>query len=511
MQKRIMNLVNFVRGCEPRQPWQDLYSPIKEEIAINKSYGVDHTVLMQYDALIRPDMAELMKTELDEHMELGLWFEMGRPLTEAVGIEWRGRPGYDWDWFVNPGFLPAYTPEQREALIDEAFRLFKETFGFYPKVAGSWLLDTHSVNYMSDKYDLSAICICREQWGVDAYTLWGGYYSGGYYPSRNNMLCPAGTPEAGCRTPIFRMLGIDPIYGFDESKYTDKLSGCPTMEPVWGPGADPNVVDWYLETYYKNPCLTFSQMTTGQENSFGWDWIQNGYRMQAEKIAAYRDKGLLTVQKLGDTGADMRASMTVTPATALTAYEDWAHDGSDPARVCRSVWYSCANYRVNIFQRGNQLFIRDLNKFDDRYTERFTERPCEAWDAVYDNLPMVDGRIWSRDGKDCALSVEFTVRPEGFTCVEHGQALEVILRFENGIHGLIYLSPKGISFEGCGILTYSVGVPHETTVAYEDGEFRYTHNGYDYALPVTGCRVEEAEEGYRLVPTGAVRLDMSKR
>ena len=58
MKKRVMNLVNFVRGCEPRQPWQDLYTPIKEEIAINKSYGFDHTVLMQYDAIIRPDMVE---------------------------------------------------------------------------------------------------------------------------------------------------------------------------------------------------------------------------------------------------------------------------------------------------------------------------------------------------------------------------------------------------------------------------------------------------------------------
>ena len=87
-----------------------------------------------------------------------------------------------------------------------------------------------AVSYMSDKYDLTAICICREQWGVDAYTLWGGYYSGGYYPSRNNMLCPAQSPEAGCRTPVFRMLGIDPIYGFDEGKYNVKLSGCPTME-----------------------------------------------------------------------------------------------------------------------------------------------------------------------------------------------------------------------------------------------------------------------------------------
>lgn len=86
MQKRIMNLVNFVRGCEPRQPWQDLYTPIKEEIAINKSYGFDHTVLLQYDALIRPDMVELMKTELDRHMELGLWFEMGRPAKDRYRV-----------------------------------------------------------------------------------------------------------------------------------------------------------------------------------------------------------------------------------------------------------------------------------------------------------------------------------------------------------------------------------------------------------------------------------------
>ena len=30
---------------------------------------------------------------------------------------------------------------------------------------------------------------CREQYAVDAYTFWGGYSSGGYYPSKNRMLC----------------------------------------------------------------------------------------------------------------------------------------------------------------------------------------------------------------------------------------------------------------------------------------------------------------------------------
>ena len=179
MSEAIMNLVNFVRGCEPRRP-KDLYTPVEQEIAINREKGLKSTFLLQYDALIRPDFQELFRRQSGPDTELGLWFEMNRPLTEAVGIEWRGRPGFDWDWYVNPGFLPAYTPAQREILIDEAFRKFHEIFGYYPRVAGSWILDAHSMAYMSDRYDMDAFCICREQYAVDAYTLWGGYYSGGY-------------------------------------------------------------------------------------------------------------------------------------------------------------------------------------------------------------------------------------------------------------------------------------------------------------------------------------------
>ncbi len=500
MKKRVMNLVNFVRGCEPRQPWQDLYTPIKEEIAINKHYGFDHTVLMQYDALIRSDMVELMKTEMDDHMELGLWFEMGRPLVEAVGIEWRGRPGYDWDWFVNPGFLPAYTPRQREAIIDEAFRLFKDTFGYYPQVAGSWLIDIHSLAYMSDKYDMKAFCVCREQFAVDAYTLWGGYYSGGFYPSRKNMLCPAQTPEAGITTPLFRMLGLDPMYGYDEQKYTDKIWGCPTMEPVWGPGTNPNVVDWYLDTYYKNPCLTLSQMTTGQENSFGWDMIQNGYRMQAKKIAAYRDKGLISVEKLGDTGEAYQKAHKITPASALCATTDWTGNGH------QSVWYSCANYRTNLFLHEGRLFFRDITKFDDRYAERYLTEACTAWDARYDNLPMVDGRLWSKDGKHSELVVSRPVK--AMTCIEKGQSLEIDLLFADGCHGLILLTPERILTQACGNLFYRLGTPDAKIICDKDN-FSFVYHNFSYSIAVQ-AGVAADEDGYILSESeGKILLEMA--
>ena len=81
MNKRVMNLVNFVRGCEPRCE-ADLYTPVIEEIRIDKEFGMPHTFLLQYDALLRPDFRELFLKEADENMELGLWFEMICPLTE---------------------------------------------------------------------------------------------------------------------------------------------------------------------------------------------------------------------------------------------------------------------------------------------------------------------------------------------------------------------------------------------------------------------------------------------
>ena len=47
-------------------------------------------------------------------MELGVWLENCRDLIETIGLKWRGREGYDWDWFVNVGFLEGYTPAETQ-------------------------------------------------------------------------------------------------------------------------------------------------------------------------------------------------------------------------------------------------------------------------------------------------------------------------------------------------------------------------------------------------------------
>lgn len=485
--KQIMNIVNFVRGIEPRME-MDLYTPVVKQIQFNKKHNIPNTFLLQYDAMRRQDFRDLFLQERDENMELGVWFENCRELIEGVGLQWRGRPGYDWDWFVNVGFLEGYTPAQREKIIDEVFRLFKEIFGAYPQVVGSWLMDAHSMNYMCQKYGIKAFCICREQYAVDAYTLWGGYSSGGYYPSKNNMLCPAQAEENKISAPVFRMLMADPIYNYDGEA---KGYGVCTLEPAWKCGQDPKITDWYFDTYYQTPCLTHAQATTGQENSFGWDLFGEGYCMQIEKLVKLRDEGVVTLEKLGDTGLWYQKNFPRSAATAQVALKDWREEG------IKSIWYNCCNYRCGLYWENGELVFRDVTKFDDRYRERYLEKPCEGWIATYDNLPIVDSRLWSDHDKVCKL--RFVKQVAEIEVSENCNSVLLLkVTFGEGTEGKVILSEESIDFENCGDLSYSRGIPTEhTSLAFENDRLKGSHNRFPYEVPVIGS-VTENEDGFVL-------------
>ena len=57
-QKRVVNLVNFIRGCEPRKPI-DLVMPVRKQMELGHFYGLPQTFLLQYDAMLREDMIAL--------------------------------------------------------------------------------------------------------------------------------------------------------------------------------------------------------------------------------------------------------------------------------------------------------------------------------------------------------------------------------------------------------------------------------------------------------------------
>lgn len=395
--KNIANIINFARGCEPRSDDDSyLFPTLKNELELCDEFGFRSTVLLQYDALVRDEYVELCKEHADR-VETGLWLEIVEPLCKEAGLRWNGR--YEWDWKIDCNISVAYSREDRMKLADAAFEGFKKRFGYYPKVAGCWMIDAFTLDYINDKYALDAFCVCRDQYGTDGMTLWGGPYNGGYYPSKKNFVCPAQKKEDQIDLPTFRMLGPDPIYQYDlglgDPEARQEVS---TLEPVYPyGGGDPKWVDVYLEQNYSPLALSHSYAQFGQENSFGRDSITEPLRMQFEKLKAKADSGEIEVELLGETGRWFRREYGVTPPNSIVTLKDWKDQGR------RSVWYHSKNYRVNFFRSGGAAYIRDLQLYRDGYAQEYLDTVCGADRCGAFALPVTDGFRFSKDGITAGL------------------------------------------------------------------------------------------------------------
>lgn len=392
MRPQIVNIINFIRGAEPRDPNIDLKKPVEEQIKLLRKYHLKGTFLLQYDALLRNDIVDLLKSQKDGLFEFGVWLEVMQSLAEDAGIVWKGR--YVWDWHTDVGFSISYTPQQREKIVDVLMNKFKTVFGSYPKSVGSWLIDAHTLSYLSDKYGVIASCNCKDQWGTDGYTLWGGYYNQAYFPSRMNAFTPAQTKKMQINVPVFRMLGSDPIYqydaGLDVSGNPSSCQGVVTLEPVYRlAGGSEDWVNWYFKENFSGTCLSFGYTQSGQENSFGWDKMGKGLQYQFALIAQKAAANELSVQTLAESGAWYRSQYDVTPASVVAAMSDWKNQGR------KSVWYCSRFYRVNLYWENGCFWIRDLFLFDETYEERYLKEPCTLPSCTYDNLPVIDGNRWS--------------------------------------------------------------------------------------------------------------------
>ncbi len=263
---RIVNIVNFIRLLEPRiaEITEDvLYQTVVKQVQIMQQYRLPGTFLLQYDALMDKRYQQLLK-KLPPSFEVGAWWEIPQPLVEKAGLKWRGR--YSWDWHAHVGFSTGYSPKERELLADVYMQDFKKIFGYYPKSVGSWFIDSHTLNYLYEKYKIVASTNCKDQLGTDGYTLWGGYWNQAYYPSKINAYMPAQTRKNQTPVPIFRMLGSDPVRQYDDEGNGSNGQGVITLEPASQPGGgDSAWVHWYFKEFVEGQSMAYAYVQAGQE------------------------------------------------------------------------------------------------------------------------------------------------------------------------------------------------------------------------------------------------------
>ena len=403
---KIVNIVNFIRLLEPREEniTEDvLYKTVVNQVEMMQKYNLKGTFLLQYDALMEKRYQELLKGLSRDSIEIGAWWEIPQPLVEKAGMEWRGR--YPWDWHPNIGFSTGYTPEEREKLVDVYMNDFKKVFGYYPKSVASWFIDAHSLNYMVEKYHIVASANCKDQYGTDGYTLWGGYWNQAYYPSKLNSYMPAQNSENQIDVPIFRMLGSDPVRQYDTGLESDR-QGVITLEPVYNEaGGDKDWVNWYFQEFINGESMEYAYTQAGQENSFTWDAMKNGLQMQFPLIADLRDQNKLKVETLAETGKWFKEKYEVTPATSVTVTNDLKKSN------LKTVWFNSRFYRLNLLWEDGTLRFRDIHLFDEKVESPYLTKKLESNQASFFTLPIVDGYIWSTENKLAGL--RFNVKKDG--------------------------------------------------------------------------------------------------
>jgi len=385
LRMRCINVVNFIRAVEPRGP-MDLFLPVQKQMELVKKYKLPATWLLQYDSLCMGPFVPFLKKEMEPNHEAGLWFEMNQKHCEAAGVEWRGRPGYEWDWQPSVAFSIGYTVEERHKLVDEAVRKFTELFGKPPRSVASWNLDSRTIERFVE-HGVHTFAVCRDQIATDGFTIWGGPIAG-YHPSKNNAWSPAVSRANQIDAVVLRMLGQDPVY------YYDNGVGFPdTMEPAWETGRDRHFIDAFFKMLLGPQCMDFGYVQLGQENSFGWPAMAEGFTMQMELLSAIRDKKLAEVQTMGETGRLFRNTFQVTPQQGQSQLVDPLHkDGSE-----KSIWYQNRFYRANLHIRGTHAYLRDLTVYRDGFPQPFLDSATRDHELDQRQPSALDGFHWRGD------------------------------------------------------------------------------------------------------------------
>ena len=415
---RIVNIVNFIRLLEPRDSaiTEDvLYQTVVKQVEILKRYHLKGTFLLQYDALMDTRYQNLLRNLSRDEFEIGAWWEIPQPLVEHAGMKWRGR--YPWDWRANIGFSTGYTQEERIKLVDTYMADFKKIFGYYPKSVSSWFIDAFSLNYMYQKYHIVASGNCKDQYGTDGYTLWGGYWNQAYYPSKINSYMPAQNAANQIPVPVFRMLGSDPVRQYDNGLGNER-QGVVTLEPVYEfGGGDSAWVHWFFQQLVDGESLAFAYTQAGQENSFTWRGMEKGFNIQMPLIAKLRDEHKIVVETLEASGKWFRDHYPLTPPTAVTINKDL--DESDK----KTVWYNSRFYRVNLLWENGGLRIRDVHLFNENFPSVYEKEPVTDNECRFFTLPFVDGYIWSRG--DTLAGLRFKATLDGKETLLKGDSVQI--------------------------------------------------------------------------------------
>lgn len=498
----IVNIYNFIRKSheEPSRFIQDDFETIQKQIQTVRQYGLPATYALKYDALTDPRYQKLMLEETSPQDEISAWWEITRELCEKAGVRFRGQVTEEFDERVNSAYCIGYEPEERKRLVDAYMDTFFSVFGRYPRTIGSWVLDTVTLEYAAQRYGITAGASCRDQIGTDGFTLWGGWPNGVYYPSRRNENLPAQAPANQLPVPVFRLLGPDPIYNFEQNLRPDLYGMVFTLEPAWLTGRDERWISWMFDTITKENSLGIGYAQVGQENNFLWENIGPGLMPQLALVEHLAREGLIRVETMAASGEWFCKKYRVTPPMTWQASHDW-----NDAHNLSAQWYASCCYRVGFLWEEGRLRVRDFFLYRDEYPSRYLQHAMTNTKSTFDALPLLFPQLWA--GQDVPrpfirLLGKDGSEPEG--CIRFYAESETEARTEltdpatGALLARFTMQPDRLMLEGQYDLVFD-RLPVFRAVFGRC--IHMEHEGFCYRFTVeNGTLIHAGEDGVRIAP-----------
>ncbi|MBQ7839330.1 MAG: chitobiase/beta-hexosaminidase C-terminal domain-containing protein [Lachnospiraceae bacterium] len=502
----IVNIYNFIRNnFRENGEWvPDDFEAIRNQLILMKQYGFPGTYAIKHDALIDEKYRALLMDYLDENDEISVWWEVTEELCRRAGVRFRdSRMEEIFDDRVDSTYSLGYPPKDRKKLVDAYMADFYSVFGKYPETIGSWVIDNVTLGYAAEKYGVAAGCICRDQLGVDGFTLWGGYPNGIYFPCRKNIFIPAQTKENQLGVPVFRLLGPDPIYNF-EADAREKLHGVYSLEPAWQPGRDPKFINWIFNCLTEEDSLGIGYAQVGQENGFLWPNIRPGFGMQLAHLEKLLQEGRIRIETMAQSARWFTKQYRLTPPMSYQASSDWNEQNGLSTQI-----YASCNYRVSLLGEQRRLRIRELFLFREDYKSRYLDSPMKGRASTFDALPVLFSQIWGgiEDRPFIRLLDENGAEPVGEMIYDSVDERTARARLMNGEETLaeFIMDPAGLTLHG----QYQLCFDRLPVFAKQnDNEISMVHEGFAYSFLVARGNILKAGcDGVRIAAQdGCIRL-----
>ncbi len=345
---RYITIVNPVRLSKYNH---DPVESLKAQYAIVLKYNLPATWLFTYDALNNKELSAETK-KMVANQEQGVFLEISPFFAKNSGVGYNQSGSWH---FARSVFLSGYVQNDRKKLIDTIFEKFKQEFGQYPKSVGAWWIDSFSLDYMQQKYGITANLSCSDQFSTDNYQIWGTYWSVPYYPNKINAAIPANSLDNKIKVVTLQWAAREPKRGYSSSLYSTQDYF--TTEEKYNTDYFSRLVDTYLDT-----SNSFSQITVGLENDFPKETFSGEFENQLKVLLAKKAK-FKTMAEFSDWY--LHKFPSASPAHQI---------GDD-----KFIWYQSPYYRVGIDLATHTIV--DLRAYPENFRE-----PYFIWPNPEDNL-----------------------------------------------------------------------------------------------------------------------------